>query len=133
MATLVLDWRSRAEWKRVARYYQAGVVNTAFGFGLFALLIWAGLNLYLAQVVSYVLGTIFNYLTYSRYAFAGHGAAKGRFIISYALNYVLSLAVLWGFDRFVTSPYLAGFLTTVFVSMLNYFVLKKFVFRGAGP
>lgn len=128
----MFDLRSRSEWRRVVRYYQAGVVNTAFGFGLFALLIWTGMNLYLAQVVSYVLGTMFNYLTYSRYTFAGHGAAKTRFVASYALNYVLSLAVLWGFDRFVRSPYLAGFLTTVLVSALNYLVLRKFVFRSEG-
>lgn len=124
----MFDWRSRAEWARVFRYYQAGVVNTAFGYGLFALLIWAGLNLYVAQAVSHVLGMAFNYLTFSRYAFAGHAASKVRFVASYALNYAMSLAVLWGFARFVPSPYLAGFLTILVVSALNYLVLRRFVF-----
>jgi len=126
----VLDWRSPAEWKRIFKYYQAGLVNTAFGYGLYALFVWLGLNIYLAQVLSHVLGMTFNYFTYSRYAFAGHEASRVNFIASYGVNYLVNVAVLWAFDRFVDSPYLAGALTVLVASVVNYFVLSKFVFSG---
>lgn len=125
----MLDWRSSTEWKRVWRYYQAGVVNTLFGYGLFAFFVWLGLNIYVAQITAHVLGMTFNYFTYSRYAFAGHENSKSRFVISYAFNYLLGLVALAGATRFVSSPYVAGLIAVIFVSVVNYFILKRLVFR----
>lgn len=125
----MFDWRSRKEWMQLWRYYQVGIVNTVFGYGMFALLIWMGMNLYLAQITAHVLGMIFNYYTYSRHAFAGHTTTKTRFILSYAGNYLLGLAALRIIATFIHSPYFAGFLATVIVSLINYFILKRLVFR----
>jgi putative flippase GtrA len=125
----MFNWRSRSEWMQVWRYYQAGIVNTLFGYGVFALLIWLGVNLFLAQIISHVLGMTFNYFTYSRHAFAGHTTTKTRFFLSYAGNYLLGLATLWLIALVIQSPYVAGLLTTVIVSVINYFVLKRLVFR----
>lgn len=124
----MFDWRDPAEWKRLVRYYQAGVVNTAFGYGLYALLVYAGLNIYLAQAISHVLGVLFNFFTYSRYTFQDKQASKGRFVASYAINYVFSVAFLWLFENFVSSPYLSGLLAVVTVSVINFFILKHLVF-----
>ncbi|MES2492716.1 MAG: GtrA family protein [Pseudomonadota bacterium] len=124
----MFDFRSVAEWNRIWRYYQAGIVNTVFGYGLFVGFVWLGLNLYLAQIVSHVLGVMFNYFTYSRYAFADHQASKRRFAASYAGNYLLGLAALAAAASVVGSPYVAGLISTVFVSLVNYFVLKRLVF-----
>lgn len=123
------DWRSAKEWKQLWRYYQAGIVNTVFGYSLFALFVRLGWNIYLAQIASHGLGMIFNYFTYSRHAFAGHTTTRTRFILSYAGNYILGLAVLAVIARFIASPYAAGFLSTVTASLVNYFVLKRLVFR----
>lgn len=110
------------------RYYQAGVVNTLFGFGLYALLVRAGLNMYAAQVIAHVAGVGFNYLTYSRHVFRDSGPAKTRFVASYVVNYLLSVATLALVSLVVESPYVAGAITTVAVSLLNYFALKHLVF-----
>lgn len=121
---------SRASLGQLWRYYQAGIVNTAFGYGLYAAFVAAGLNMYVAQIVAHVLGVMFNYLTYSRYAFADQSASKGRFILSYGLNYLLGLAGLWTASRFIASPYLAGFVAVVFVSIVNFAILKHWVFSA---
>ena len=124
----------RMGWARLAqiwRYYQAGILNAAFGFGLFALFVWLGLNLYLAQVVAHAIGVAFNYVTYSRHVFRAAGPAKLRFATSYMVNYLISLVTLAGADRLVQSDYLAGFLALVLTSFINYFVLKHWVFRDA--
>lgn len=124
----MFDWKSPREWKRLFRYYQAGVINMAFGYGLFALFVWAGMDMYVAQIVSHVLGVAFNYFTYSRYTFAGQPGSRMRFILSYVGNYVLNLATLALVATVVESPYVAGLIATIFVSVVNFFVLKRLVF-----
>lgn len=128
----MFDWRSVDEWKRLWRYYQAGVVNTLFGFGLYALFVRLGLNMYVAQVIAHILGVIFNYVTYSRYAFAGQKGSMPRFVLSYALNYLLSLITLAAAAQLVASPYLAGLVSVVIVTIINFFVLKRLVFQAQG-
>lgn len=112
------------------RFYQAAIANTAFGLGLYALLIWLGLNMYVAQLVAHMLGVAFNYLTYSRHVFRDANPAKLRFIISYAANYLVGLAALATIAHFVASPYVAGILAVGIVSIVNYFALKHLVFLG---
>lgn len=120
--------RTLGSLERLWRYYQAGIVNTAFGYGLYALFVAAGLNMYLAQIGAHVLGVAFNYFTYSRHAFHDSDVSKSRFILSYAVNYLLGLACLWSAAQFIRSPYLAGFVAVVIVSLTNYLVLRHWVF-----
>lgn len=114
--------------ERLWRYYQAGIVNTAFGYGLYALFVALGFNMYVAQIVAHLLGMTFNYFTYSRHAFHDSTVSKSRFIASYAVNYLLGLAALWGASQFIPSPYLAGIVAVVIVSLLNYLILRHWVF-----
>lgn len=119
--------------RRLWRYYQAGIVNTAFGYGLYATFVTLGLNMYVAQIVAHLLGVMFNYVTYSRHAFHDSTVSKGRFVASYAVNYLLGLAALWAASQFITSPYLAGLVAVIFVSLINYLILRHWVFTVPGP
>jgi putative flippase GtrA len=126
------DWRVRlARWQLLIRYYQAGMVNLAFGYGLYAGLIALGLSAYPAQALSHMLGMAFNYVTYSRHVFRNAGPAKLRFVASYAVNYVLSLATLAGLKQAMANDYLAGLLAAVIVSVINFAALKYLVFGKA--
>ncbi len=119
--------------RRLWRYYQAGIVNTAFGYGLYAAFVALGLNMYLAQILAHLLGVMFNYVTYSRHAFHDSTVSKSKFIASYAVNYLLGLAALWGASQFIASPYLAGFVAVVIVSAINYLILRHWVFTVPKP
>ena len=121
---------SRAALLQLWRYYQAGVVNTAFGFGLYSLLVWLGMNMFAAQLLSHCIGVTFNYISYSRHVFHGADAAKLRFVLSYVVNYLMGLAGLALAVQFIASPYIAGFVSVVIVSVINFFVLKRFVFKA---
>jgi putative flippase GtrA len=114
--------------ERLWRYYQAGIVNTVFGYGLYAAFVAVGLNMYVAQILGHLLGMAFNYVTYSRHAFSDSTVSRARFVGSYGLNYLLGLGSLWAAARFIASPYLAGLLAVVVVSLINYFVLRHWVF-----
>lgn len=118
---------------RLWRYYQAGIVNTAFGYGLYAAFVALGLNMYAAQIVAHILGVMFNFVTYSRHAFHDSTVSKGRFVASYAVNYLLGLAALWTASRFIASPYLAGLVAVLFVSAINYLILRHWVFTVPRP
>ena len=119
---------SRMRMVELWRYYQAGTVNTVFGLGIYALLVWLGLNIYVAQFIAHFTGVVFNYLTYSRHVFRDVGPAKLRFTISYGINYLLGLGTLTVVSRIFASPYVAGAITAVFVSFINYFILKYLIF-----
>jgi putative flippase GtrA len=125
----MFDWRSRQEWWQLVRYYQAGLINMAFGYAAFALLVWLGLQVFVAQAVGHVLGVTFNYFTYSKFAFAGQQSSKANFVMAYVGNYFLGLAFLWTTLQLMPSPYIAGAVSTVAVSVFNYFILKRLVFR----
>lgn len=122
--------RLRASADRIWRYYQAGIVNTIFGYSLYAIFVKLGLNMFVAQLVAHVLGVVFNYFTYSRLAFRGAKASKLRFILAYAGNYVLGAAMLWACARVIASPYLAMAVAIVIYTTVNYFVLRRLVFLG---
>lgn len=117
----------------ILRFLAVGALNTAFGYGLYAGLIWAGLDRYVAQAIGYVLGTAFNYLTYSRGVFVGAGPAKARFVAAYAGNYLLNLAGLAAASRIWPDAYAAGLAATLAVVALNYLVLKRLVFVRGKP
>jgi putative flippase GtrA len=85
-------------------------------------------NLFVAQIISHVCGAVFNYFTFSRHVFHGHKTRIDRYILSYGLNYLLGLGALIGAHRIIHSPYLDGVMALVVVSIINYFVLKIFVF-----
>jgi len=113
----------------IVRYYQAGILNTLFGLGMYAILVRLGLNIYAAQAIAHVAGMAFNYLSYSRHVFRDAGPAKTRFVVSYAVNYLANVATLALLSLVIANPYIAGILTTFIVSVANFFALKFVVFR----
>lgn len=115
-------------FQRLWRYYQAGLVNTVFGFLLYSAFVRLGVNLYVAQLLAHTIGSVFNYFTYSRYAFRGAKASKLRFAASYIVNYGVGVALLAAFHHVIPSPYLAMAVALVFATAINFLVLNRFVF-----
>src|SRR3546814_3638828 len=111
---------------RVWRYYTVGVINSLFGYGVYALLLSMGLNMYAAQIIGHIIGVAFNYFTYRRHVFQRAAASKLRFIISYTLNYAVGLVFLAICAIILPSPYIAGLLAMVITSIINFFVLRRY-------
>jgi len=114
---------------RVWRYYKVGVINTLFGYGAYALLVAIGLQFFVAQTVAHVMGVAFNYFSYSRYVFQDEAAPKLRFLLSYTLNYLIGLASLALAVKLLSSPYSAGLMAMLFTSIINFIVLRRYVFN----
>jgi putative flippase GtrA len=117
---------------QLLRFYQAAIVNTVFGFGMYALLVAAGLNPFVAQAIAFVCGVAFNYFTYSRHVFRDSAPAKVRFVLSYLGVYILNVTLFAGFRLIIPNVYIAGAAMMLAASLLTYFVLKLLVFRRRG-
>ena len=111
------------------RYYKVGIVNTLFGLAVFNILLFFKVNLFVAQIISHILGVIFNYFSFTRHVFVGAKPKKIMFFGSYILNYFIGLGFLAAYHSVIPSPYIAGFLTMASAAVFNYFVLKAFVFK----
>jgi putative flippase GtrA len=121
-----------ARFETLWRYYGVGLLNTAFGYGLFAGLVWLHLNIFAAQILAHVSGATFNYFMFRRLVFTGSRPAVLRYIGSYAINYLIGLGFLAAARLVIASPYLDGLVAIVCTSIVNYVILKRFVF-GSPP
>ena len=112
------------------RFLKVGVLNTLFGYALYASLVAIGLQMFVAQIVGTVIAVAFNYFTYSQHVFHAAPTSRMRFVLSYALNYLVSLAMLAVAAMAFPSPYLAGFVATIATAAINFVVLRRFVFAA---
>jgi hypothetical protein len=72
---------------------------------------------------------VFNYFTYSRHVFRDRRRSPAAFVAAYVFNYLMGLGLLALAHMVVRNPYGAGFLCLLVGTALNYFVLRRFVFR----
>lgn len=119
------------EQTRILRFLFAGGLNTAFGYGAFAALIWAGFGYDAAVVLSTITGVAFNYGTYGK-VFAAQGFARlPAFMAVYASLLLSNIALLRTFVSAGTGPYLGQALVLILVVPSTYLALKRFVFVSA--
>ena len=54
-------------WQKVdnqfVRFVLVGILNTAFGYGVYCLMLWIGLSYWWATLIANVLGVLFNFKT----------------------------------------------------------------------
>lgn len=73
------------------RFLAAGVANTAFGYGVYALAVTAGLPAQAALALQFLLGVLWNFQLHARLVFAVRGwgrmpAYLGAYLAIWALN-----------------------------------------------
>jgi len=110
------------------KYISVGIFNTIFGICLYFLLIFLGVNMFVAQAVGVCIGLIVNYFTYYNVVFSQNEHAPLKFLISYIGLYPLQFMTLYILHIFIKSPYMSGLLTRILISLINYAVLKCNVF-----
>ena len=115
---------------QLLRFVLVGVLNTAFGVGVYCMAIYIGLPYFIATLVSNVLGVLFNFLTTGNLVFRnGNPRLIVRFVACYVVIYfvntaVVKLLLIAGFNN-----YWAGILATPVVALCSYGLLKYFVYR----
>lgn len=124
---------ARPDLWRFVKFLAVGVLNTAFGFAAYAVLLWLGLAPQPALAASYVLGVLWNYATHARLVFGARGYRRlPRYAAAYTLLYGLNALALGGLLR-AGLPALGAQAALVLPMAMLAFVLISAVLTGALP
>jgi putative flippase GtrA len=108
------------------RFLVVGVLNTAFGYGLFALFTWFGL----AYPLATILGVLFTFQTTGRMVFSNsRGSLLWRFAAVYGIIYLLNVAAVALLLRAGINVYLANALAIPPLVVCSFILQRLFVFN----
>jgi putative flippase GtrA len=119
----------RAAIKRIIRFGVVGLLNTAFGYGLYVLLVYLGTLPELALLGATIIGVIFNFFTTGRLVFRNSdNGLFARFAAAYASIYVLNALALRGAISVGLGPFAAQALLLPFSVVGTFAIMRAFVF-----
>ena len=74
---------------QIIKFLGVGVLNTVFGYAIYAMLIFVNVPYLIALLAATAVGVIFNYFSFGRMVFHGYGGwfVFGKFVIAYAVIY----------------------------------------------
>lgn len=112
-----------------------GSINTLIGYAIFgAAYKLVGLNYNLALLVAYGLGILLGYVNHRQVTFrstAGHAQAFSRFVMTYAMVYLLNAGLLIALAEYGgLDPLLAQAVALVIVTIASFLVQRAWVFKS---
>jgi putative flippase GtrA len=114
----------------VLRYLVVGVMNTAFAYSVYALLLWMQLPYWAANVGAALLGILFSFRTQGALVFKQTAGSRfPRFVIAWLAILAVQTVLLGALIRLGLNAYTAGIVALVPVTLLSYFVQRCWVFR----
>lgn len=114
---------------QLLRFLLVGGLNTAVGYGLFAIFVWAGLAYPIAIGLATVLGVAFNFQSTGRLVFGGAPLSLLlRFVAVYVVVYLLNVSAVGGLLRLGMGVYLANALVILPMALVAFVLQRKFVF-----
>jgi putative flippase GtrA len=122
-----------ADKKLFVLFLLTGALNTIFGYTVFAIGIFIGLDYWIALLLSTVLGVFFNFRTYGFFVFDVENKSRFlSFLIVYITLYGINLLMIYLFSSNGISKYIAGFLSLAPIALLSFYLNKRFVFLFPG-
>lgn len=114
-----------------ARFVLVGVLNTAFGVGLYCLFIFLGMPYRIAVLLSTILGVLFNFRTIGAFVFKNTDKhLLFRFVVTYIVIYFINIGLIKLLIEFTSfNDYIAGIIATPVVAVFSYILQKRFVFN----
>jgi putative flippase GtrA len=115
------------------RFLIVGGVSTALSYGLYACLVFLGLNYAVANLAALVAGILFSFRTQGRFVFGNRdNRLLGRFVLCWALLYGVSVAFIRQMMALGMDGYVSGALAIPAIAVLSYLVQRFIVFRPTG-
>ncbi len=117
---------------RFIKFLGVGVINTLFGYGIFALFLFLGLHFSLASLFGTIFGVLFNFFTTGRIVFNNkNNLLLWKFILVYAILYAINLFSLFIINYFNGNLYIGGFLLLGPMAIIAFLLNHLFVFNEA--
>ncbi|MFM2355226.1 MAG: hypothetical protein RLZZ528_962 [Pseudomonadota bacterium] len=111
--------------QRFLRFLVTGLVNTGFGYGVYAILVLAGLPPQTALALAFALGVIWNYAIHARFVFGTRGYARlPAYGAVYLALYGLNALALGAALRAGIAPLLAQAVLTVIMAGISFFAIS---------
>ena len=114
---------------KVTHFFLVSGLNTVFGYGLFALLVYVGLHYALATFFTTVISLIFNFKTIGVLVFKNN---KNILIFNFvgvsAIRYVLTVIFLYIFKSYGINEYIGQAILIVPMGLFGYVLNHYFVF-----
>lgn len=121
----------KAGFWQFIRFAVVGVLNTAFGYGIFAVIYLTCGSQTIAIVGGNIIGMIFNYFSIGILVFASKGGVAVRFLIAYGLILSANLGLAELLRNFGVTGLLAQLVLLPVLVILSYALNAGFVFRRA--
>ncbi len=116
---------------RFVRFLAVGVLNSLFGYGCFALLLYLGVHFAVALFFATVVGVLFNFKTTGYLVFKSNdNRLVFRFAATYAIVYAVSVSSLKLLSLIGINMYYGGALLILPMAALAYILHKRFVFKN---
>ena len=116
------------------RFLFVGVLNTIFGYAVYALFIYLKMHYFLAQLLSSIVAIAHSYLWNKYFTFRSPGRSASeiiRFVSVYAVSYLLNMGILFvSIEFFKWNAYFAGFICLFVTTVISYVGHKNISFRG---
>ncbi len=115
---------------KLIRFFLVSGINTIFGYGLFALLIFFGLPYPLALLFGTIAGILFNFKTTGLFVFkSNNNILIFRFFAVYGVTYLCNLGGLTLLKSMSINVYWGGAILLIPIGLLAYILNKVFVFN----
>ena len=112
------------------KYLLVGVVNTVFGYSVFALLIFINLHYALASLLATIASVLFNFKTTSVIVFNTHdNSLIKKFIAVYTFTFFVNLGGLKIFSLYGVNMYFAGFILLIICAPISFILNNQFVYH----
>lgn len=112
------------------RFLIVGIMNSLFGYGCFAVLLYLGLHYAQALFIATLVGLMFNFKSTGSLVFKSqNNRLILRFIVVYSIVYSLNVLGIKAFFHFGVAPYFSGALLILPMAVLAFFLNKRFVFN----
>ncbi|MBU0762684.1 MAG: GtrA family protein [Candidatus Altiarchaeota archaeon] len=113
------------------RFILVGILNTIFGYTLYAVLIYSGLHYSIAVLAATIIAVLFNFKTYGRLVFKQNNNSKlMSFIAVYTIVYFVNVLGLAYLDSLGVDNYVGGAAMLIPVGVTAYTLNKKFVYNN---
>ena len=113
------------------RYLLVGAVNTAFGYSVFALLIFIGWHYSIALFFATVAGIFFNFQTFGILVFRKRDwRLIWKFLAVYGILYGINVFLVFLVLLFLRNVYVANAIAIIFIAGLGYFLNRHFVYEN---
>ncbi len=126
-----IDTFQRYIKNKFIRFLFVGGLNTAFGLGVYCLMIWIGISYIWSTLIAQVLGVLFNFISTGTLVFENSDKRLiFKFIISYVVTYFINVGTNKTIQElFGCNAYFSGIGATIVAAVSSFFILKLFVYN----